>query len=345
MMVWLISLVSLFSLVSSDSVIQTYDKLAYDNCQYFFIVAGGSTSANTGSLIQRQLDSHVLAYVREYETFLLAVDPLDGGDGIGGSPWVQFAFLMRNQTNATICLADVSFDKSLIEDWYPYNYKSTYFNNLIDITTVVTKYSQNKPIYVLWQHGESNSNYLNYDYKYETTLSDIITRHQNTFPTHTIKWFVSQTSYSPWNNGLVENFVRQSQQNIVSNLTNVYAGPNTDSLCMDYRNQPFYFNKKGLDRVAYGWFQAFQHPSNTFSMGSELCGIQYYTFWEYLFHVIFVLSFIAFVTFIVIVLYYGLCYRKYQTNIYYYITGNEPVYTVGQVNSKVQRGDYQSLPN
>lgn len=261
------------------------------DCTDYFIVAGGTSAANTGEFYDVNVSQHIKMWNQTGNSWVEAFIPLSGLDqtGRGSSPWIQFGTYLHQQTSQNVCLLGVAYQDSLISDWHPANHltnndtsdhvnqSQTYFQNLLEAIDIISTTS-NKPFYIFWQHGEDNANYINYDPSYEDTLKAMVSATLN-YNTN-CQWIISETSYSPWNQNKYEKKIRQAQQNVIASLPHTYAGPNTDSLCWDYRSINYDFNEKGIKRVAYGWFQSYLNTTKEFSLGDSYCERRLYTLFE-----------------------------------------------------------------
>lgn len=257
--------------------LQTNDDAKYleeiaQNCSdNVFIIAGGSLASNTGANYVPNISYDILVWNQSLPGWEVASFPLAGGDGSGSSPWLEFGYHVFTQTQNPVCFINVARSNSHIKEWHPATGK---YNSLLqNAYDLMSSYTSNG--FVLWSQGESDANFRHYFSGYGSYLYDIV----NQSPDN-VKWFISQTSYSPWNQDEFEDNIRYDQQNVVlyTGLGNkAYAGPNTDSICQDDRYDNYYLTKNGVHKVSVGWIESYEHKSKTFSMGSKHCEVRYLT--------------------------------------------------------------------
>lgn len=310
-------------------------------CDSYFIVAGGTTSANTGEPFEVSPSVTNKMWNGTNKSWVPLDLPMTGINvkGDGSSPWYTMAQNL-SRSEYEFCLINVAKKSSTIEDWYPSSQSKSYWKDLEEALQITKKCMiENNQIkmmvandtnitlpsfrYVLWQHGESNSNYENYDPDYQGKLSDMIKSVGATDPD--VVWVISHTSYSPWNQQFLEANVRDFQNNIVSdeNADKVFAGPNTDALCGDnYRTDDGYFNAYGTQRIGYQWYLSLKNNTKFFPTNEYRCDIQYLTLGELIYLVLHAIAFVCVVATCVFGIYY--CIRVEQTHykVYYMVNPN-----------------------
>lgn len=317
--------------LKTDSNAQYYEKMA-QNCSHFFIIAGGSTAANTGKKFNYHVNNSVIIWNQSLPGWQPATFPLAGGDGQGSSPFLLFADAISNKTNATVCLVNVARIGSHITNWHPSAGK---FNSLLtNAYQLMDKYTSVG--YVLWAQGEADANSNNYFTEYGNYLYDIVRQ-----SSENVKWIIAETSYSPWNQDQFEDYVRKDQSNVVeysAQSHKIYAGPNTDSVCQNYRYDDFYFDKEGINVVANGWIKAFQNKNSSFTLGNGHCDDRFVTSLDAFLSFIFLCSIIIVVMTIII----GCCYcfkiNNYHNKVYYMVIKDD-----GQTD-KLNNGTYYNYP-
>ncbi len=255
----------------NDTDLKYMEYIAQNCSQHMFVVAGGTNAANNGDKFKYNLTGQVLMWSMNPPRWINASFPLEGADGSGSAPWLIFADKLANETKSPVCLIDIAQTASHIMEWTP---GGIYGPLLSYALSIVSKYGiENKN--VMFQQGEADSNYYYYTDNYASYLYNIIFssgQHTN--------WYISQTSYSPTNQRKYENLVRKAQQMVVNSTDmnmKVYAGPNTDALCTEYRTNNFYFNKLGIMTLSDAWFQAYIQQNNTFVLGDGHCNERYIT--------------------------------------------------------------------
>jgi hypothetical protein len=286
-----------------------YESIAQNCTNNVFIVAGGSLAANTGGSFSYTSSDNVLMWDGSLPGWRPATYPITGNDGTGSSPWLIFGQNRAKSSHQPVCLIGISRIGSTIKDWHPRTGK--YNSLMVNAYQLMSKYTSNG--YVLWSQGEANANIQTYSKSYGGYLYDLLK--QSSVNT---TWFVSQTSYSPWNQNNYEDYVRSDQQMIVTYFrNNVYAGPNTDSVCQSDRYDDFYLNEDGIKLVASGWVQSFTNQSKIFSLGTGHCDVRFYTIAEVLVSLLFLLMAIALGCTCIVGCWYAATNNRHHNRVYY----------------------------
>lgn len=260
-----------------------YDELA-QNCTHVFIVSGGTTASNSGENYQYNTSNNVLMWNYSLPGWQLAKTQLAGCDGDGYSPWVRFAHnITRHTPNTSVCLFGTARQGSCIHEWHPFNGKYYY---LLDKAVNISKNYGKADLF--WSQGECDAKYNTPNY--DIYLSDVVNSHPHN------NWFISETSYTPWTYYKVEDQVRNGQSSIVHQLNNAYAGPNTDSLCIEYRFTDNTFNSDGQMLMADGWTYGYLAKSDTFTLGNGRCFFKEVHFLDAFFTLVFYLGFVLMCT-------------------------------------------------
>jgi hypothetical protein len=282
-------------------------------CNYIFTIIGGSTAANTGLNMNFTETNNVLMWNNTASDWQNATYPLLGSYGSGSSPWLLFAKNVSvANNNATVCLIGNAHYAAIISD---YN-KGKYTDRLMNAYRIMNKFP-NAHKYVLCMLGEENANYDEYSSHYEDELK-IVVDNGSKFG---ITWLVSQTSYNPWNSYYIEENIRDAQYDVVNydKLVNVYAGPNTDSLCNDYRYNGLYFNERGIDILATYWIKSFNNQTNNFYPNNGHCNYRFISPLSAFAIFIFMMAVISAVIATPLMCLYCIKINNYDHKVYYYI--------------------------
>jgi hypothetical protein len=103
---------------------------------------------------------------------------------------------------------------------------------------------------IMWHQGESDTVYKTSFIEYYNRLRNTILKLRITNPTTPI--FISRASYAF---GEVSENVIDAQNQIIEDMNNVYAGPNTDVYGKDYRFDNIHFNDKAIRLIAGSWIK------------------------------------------------------------------------------------------
>jgi hypothetical protein len=284
-----------------------------NTCDYIFTIIGGSTAANTGAKMNFTETKNVLMWNNTASDWQNATYPLLGSYGSGSSPWLLFA---RNvsvaNNNAKVCLIGNAHSATIVSDYY----NGKYTNKLENAYRVMSIYPDAQK-YVLCMLGEENANYKYYNSYYYNNMKKVIELGTE----FGITWFISQTSYNPWNAYYLENKIRDAQYDIIHNiqLSNVYAGPNTDSLCNDYRYNSIYFNERGIDTLVTYWFKSFNNKSHNFYPNNSHCDYHFLSAIAKIAVLIFMIAVISGMLAVPLMCFYCIKQNRYDDKVYYYI--------------------------
>lgn len=311
----------------------THERLYYDNlakkCDNVFIVSGGTTAANTGEQYPYNITDNVLMWNYSLPGWQPATTQLAGSDGNAYSPWAGVGFNISNITNGSVCLIGTARQNSCVNEWCSYNSKYHYL--LDKAHQIASKYGNNygTPIF-LWSQGECDVKYktLNYD----VLLTNVLTSFSNN------TWLISQTSYSPWTYYQNEETIRYYQNKVVHEIATVYAGPNTDALCVDDRFTDNTFNLNGQHKLINGWTISILRQQDSFIFGDYLCPFKEFYLSDLLFAALYIIGFILMGTACCVGSYYIIWNNNRGINkVYYYLVPNNSekisLLHTGSVNS------------
>jgi hypothetical protein len=282
-------------------------------CDYIFTIIGGSTAANTGSNINFIETNNVLMWNNSTFNWQNAKYPLLGSYGSGSSPWLLFAKNVSvTHNNAKVCLIGNAHHAAVISDYS----NGKYTEYLINAYNVMNIYP-NAHKCVICMLGEQNANYDYYSSNYYSDLKKLI-EYGNMFNT---TWLVSQTSYNPFNVYYIEDKVRNAQYDVVNSndLNNVYAGPNTDTLCHQYRYNGLYFNEHGINKLSTYWLKSFNNQTHNFHPDNNHCDYRYISPMVAFSVFIFILAIISGALAAVLMCIYYIKENSYDRKVYYYI--------------------------
>jgi lysophospholipase L1-like esterase len=145
-----------------------------------------------------------------------------------------------------LVLAVLAVDASQIADWLPEGPTST------DLTNMVSnlRAKQLTISAVLWQQGEADARVGTSSYAYGEALTILIHRLRALGISAPI---LLARSTRCRNAGSVQ--VRDADSRIAKRESNVFLGPDTDTLGEDMRFDGCHFNEMGLDRAASMWVE------------------------------------------------------------------------------------------
>lgn len=215
------------------------------------LVMGQSNAANAGGELFFSTCSNTLNFYQG--DFFPLHDPLQGANGEGGSVWSRLgAKLVETNFAEVVIVVPVAVGGSSIEQWIP----GGNLNYLIQETIAHLHVANLKVSHVLWHQGESNN----------TMLNPSISPSQNALNYRTNFFLLTQQlrslgiespifpAVATRCGGLLPDIhLQQAQQDLAVDSLDIFNGPNTDILGLEYRYDACHFNANGLDVHALLW--------------------------------------------------------------------------------------------
>jgi len=191
--------------------------------QQVYVILGGSSATNINKVNYTGTNKDVVSYHNgEWE---MAINPMPGGDGNGGSPWPHLGNNLNKKLKEKIYFVDCAKNDAIINDWKE---DGKYYQLSQECFRIAEKINSNYN--VIWQEGGMDNEYsYNSDFFYNT-INNLI--RPNT------SWYLSIET--------LNNYFRRSKlQDIyymTNSIENVYMGANLDSICevFPYDNKTTY---------------------------------------------------------------------------------------------------------
>jgi hypothetical protein len=179
-----------------------------------------------------------------------AVDPLLGCSSTGGNPGSRLADKLINASLFDrVVLVPVAIGGSAAADW-----QNSYGNRLTAALGRVRARLGVSPSAILWGQGEADTNLATSQSSYQASMTAVISATRTAG--YTGPWFIAQQS---WNGGATSAAVQAAQLALVDHGSNIWAGPNADSLgAADRQADNTHFNDAGMDAYAGLWLTALQ---------------------------------------------------------------------------------------
>jgi len=122
------------------------------------VTAGQSNSANFGTPKRRAEDNRGVYF--DGKSYLPAQDPIPGGCGGGGSPWVILGDLIASDEGVPVCFRSASLTWTEVKSWLPPD--NGLYKNLVKC---VKPFGPNGVRAVLWHQGESDTQRMAWEKK------------------------------------------------------------------------------------------------------------------------------------------------------------------------------------
>ena len=242
-----------------------------------FVTAGQSNSANHGSdglsidNPQQPTDDRVSAF--NGIEWRIANDPQPVATGTGGSPWPALGDLVSATYQVPVGFYSVGWGGTTVGDWVPgaagpdatplYNRLQAALQSLGPAGVRA----------VLWHQGESDNALNTSTTDYAAQLESVIAQ-SRIDAGFDVPWGVALASYIDRFDPLDQQIV-DGQLQVIANDPLVFAGPNTDTMVIPYRNgvnfTGIHFNDEGLREHARRWFQELQANQLLVPEPTSLC--------------------------------------------------------------------------
>ncbi|MEO6876119.1 MAG: sialate O-acetylesterase [Opitutaceae bacterium] len=212
------------------------------------VVAGQSNAANYGAT-RRAAGAGVYAFANQ--RVYVAIDPLPGADGAGGSIWSRLgAKLMLTGRYDAILIATVAQGSTRAEDWAP----GGRLHRQLTATLEQLSAAGLPANFLLWQQGESEAASATASGRdYTIALRELLGSVRAGSPALT--FVAADSTYGA--SATINDQIRQAQR-ALARLPGAIAGPNLDDLGEAFRRDGIHFNDRGLSAAAELWFQALQ---------------------------------------------------------------------------------------
>ncbi len=211
-----------------------------------FLTAGQSNAANYGLPAMTPTYDTVSAWTGS--GWRHAYDPLPITNGTGGSPWSRLSDMLSETLDIPIGFIAVAVGGTNIERWLPYT------NDLYPrIRDGITAAGENGLRAILWHQGEADTTSFMTESLYASRLSYLIGQ-SRVDAGRDVAWGVAIASDIRRAEIEWRDAVRGGQINVINNVSNVFAGPDTDIWAgTTYRRDTIHFNELGLSLHATGW--------------------------------------------------------------------------------------------
>ncbi|WP_442588345.1 sialate O-acetylesterase [Pedobacter sp. AW31-3R] len=183
----------------------------------------------------------------------MAKEPILGANGPGCSVWTRVADqLIDSGLYKKVIIVPCAIGSTSVQCWAEGDCKEKLLETLAYL-----KKDNIKLTHVLWDQGETDNVDKTTKEQYKQRLKQVISMIHEQQPQAT--FFASITSYFPVNNENpfgISPEITGAQYEVIAELKGVKHGPNTDSLNLAYyRQQDVHFTVKGLNKLAYEWYQ------------------------------------------------------------------------------------------
>ena len=208
------------------------------------VVFGQSNAANHGETPQRAANG-VYSYYRG--RCFVALDPLPGASGDGGSVWTRLGDMIvaRGMTEAVL-FVPLAVTSTRIDQWTTGELRerlSTTIKLLNDQGFNIT--------HLLWHQGEADAkahtSAADYQRSFRVLLATI--REQGVKAPIYVS-LATQCGATP------DKTIREAQSSLVDPAQRILPGPDTDALGDEFRMQRCHFSDRGLARAASLWFDS-----------------------------------------------------------------------------------------
>jgi hypothetical protein len=214
-------------------------------------VFGQSNSANFSGERHYAQTENVLNYFDG--RYYIAADPLLGASGLGGTMWTITANKLiqhRIADNAVLIAAGVA--GTSMKQWRG----GTELHKMVEERLKDTKRNNIPVTHFLWHQGESDNDSDALDYR--KGLEELINLTATYYPDS--KFFVSQASacYPKPSSSVI-----LKVQADITQLNNVYIGPNTDLISVTDRYDGCHLSGRGIEKVAKEWVELIKNPKKS----------------------------------------------------------------------------------
>lgn len=243
-----------------------------------YLVAGQSNSANYGSEKLQPSSGYVVAF--DGNRWQRALDPQLGAAGGGGSFIPPLGDLLHQASGVPIGFASIGVGGTSVREWLPvgsryekltttgghsrvhpeggYECTGELFNNLVNRLVYLGPQGCRA---VLWHQGESDAGQARSGYPADRQISgddyrqymELLIRRSREVAGWDVPWFTALATYHSESDAMDDEF-RDAQRSIWK-LDNVFAGPDSDSLRIPFRDG-VHFNRSGLEAHARLWAEA-----------------------------------------------------------------------------------------
>jgi Carbohydrate esterase, sialic acid-specific acetylesterase len=180
---------------------------------------------------------------------VLAVDPIPGGTGSGGSIWSRLPrHLMANGYSTPVVLSVLAVDATSLVDWSA-NRSDLHKRLVLHLASM--RAQGLPPTVVLWQQGEADARRSTTEESYVNGMQQLV---QSVGLNPTTRWILARSTvcrsapYEPVRNAIVK---------LATTMPQFREGPDTDQLLGPmWRSDGCHFSEQGLDRAAAMWAQA-----------------------------------------------------------------------------------------
>jgi len=183
-------------------------------------------------------------YTLSEDGWSLAVDPLPGSSGTGGSVWTRLGPEILGRGLAEAVVFGV-----IAQGSSPINYWSDGDGwNLVEQMGRATREERMTVDAIIWHQGETEGWRNSADARdYQDRLQRLVDRLKMEFPQTPI--IVCTTTRDA--NGVIHPGIRRAQQAVANSTAGVYQGPDTDAYGEDFRrDDKVHWNEPGMQRFA-----------------------------------------------------------------------------------------------
>lgn len=203
-----------------DSVIQGDTNLERVGVGEVFVTAGQSLAVNFGQT-EHTPTSDMVNAISASQTPILAADPQPNDStapGTDGSCWADFGDFLVDELNVPVLMYSVGCGNTASAEWLPST--TPHYDRL---ATALQTFGSNGCRAVLWQQGESDT--ATSQATYESNLTTIINE-SRTDAGWTVPWLLAK---STWVAGVTLPNVQAAYAELITDLSEVYAGADTDT--------------------------------------------------------------------------------------------------------------------
>lgn len=167
----------------------------------------------------------------------LGVPVLIYGAALGGTSSLQWRLTAQGVLNLP---TNLQWDGA--DDLRPYRAIKSTLNHYVRRTGLRA---------ICWHQGESDNGLSASDYM--DNIQNLITASRQDAGNATLPWMIARVS---WYNGFPDNNIVNAQNQLIAQVANCYAGPNTDTFDNSYRLDGTHFQSAYYPLVAESWNQA-----------------------------------------------------------------------------------------
>jgi len=220
------------------------------NNRIVLMTFGQSNSANTGQTLN-------IAQEGVFNFFnsncYKATDPLLGPTGFSGSVWSRLGDMLVTD-NKQVVISAFGVSGSSINSWIPGGGNDTLLNNAIND---LKSYGM-LPTKILWHQGETDVvlNMSTNDYYNKFLMIRKSIRDKGI----SAPIYIARATLC--NNNLVDAAhikIRKAQDLLIKDFDDIKAGPDTDTIGLEFRYDNCHFNKNGLQLHAKAWYEAIRN--------------------------------------------------------------------------------------